>query len=601
MMLKTKSFKILIGILLFCVFCLQKTGAQNLLVNVYGRQYTLLNGKWNAIIDPYRQGYKTGIYKNRPLKDKADFKEYAFEGGLRLNVPSDWNSQLPELKYYEGSVWYARKFMIDEANLVGKKLFLYFGAVNYRCGVYLNGIRIGGHEGGFTPFQFDVTDLVKDGENFLAIEVDNTRRADAIPALSFDWWNYGGITRDVMLVYTPINYIRDYFIQLDKYKSDYIHATVQLSVLQGGQNVEIQIPELGTCFKLLTDDTGLAQGTFRVRKIERWSPQHPKLYDVIVASQADTVRENIGFRNLRVKGTKIYLNDSPIFIKSIGMHEEISQRQGRAYSEEDAVALLSEVKALGANTVRLAHYPQNEYIVRLAEKMGIMLWEEIPIWQGIDFENPHTLEKAKNMYREMVLRDRNRCALAFWGVANETMPSIARNNFLESLVKTCQEMDTTRLITAAFDLPKLNPETRAFEMEDSFVEYLDVISVNKYMGWYHRWPMHPSEVRWNITPDKPLIFSEFGGEALYGQSGDATVTSSWSEEYQEKLYKDNLEMFKHVPNLAGISPWILFDFRSPYRFHPTNQEGWNRKGLVSDQGYRKKAWHIINAYYKSIK
>ena len=298
MMLKTKSFKILIGILLFCVFCLQKTGAQNLLINVYGRQYTLLNGKWNAIIDPYRQGYKTGIYKNRPLKDKADFKEYAFEGGLRLNVPSDWNSQLPELKYYEGSVWYARKFMIDEANLVGKKLFLYFGAVNYRCGVYLNGIRIGGHEGGFTPFQFDVTDLVKDGENFLAIEVDNTRRADAIPALSFDWWNYGGITRDVMLVYTPINYIRDYFIQLDKYKSDYIHATVQLSVPQGGQNVEIQIPELGTRFKLSTDDTGLAQGTFRVRKIERWSPQHPKLYDVIVASQADTVRENIGFRNI---------------------------------------------------------------------------------------------------------------------------------------------------------------------------------------------------------------------------------------------------------------------------------------------------------------
>lgn len=584
---------------LVCICNIQYGSAQELLVNVYGRQYTLLNGKWNAIIDPYQQGRKTAIYRNRALKDKADFKEYAFEGGLRLNVPSDWNSQIPELKYYEGTMWYARKFEINKKS--DENLFLYFGAVNYRCRVYLNGTLIGSHEGGFTPFLFNVTNVVKEGGNFLAVEVDNTRTADAIPALSFDWWNYGGITRDVMLVHTPKNYIRDYFIQLDKYDSDRVHAEVQLSAQNAGQLVKIEIPELKIANKVFTDGTGLAKATFRVRNLERWSPQAPKLYQVIVSSEVDEVKENIGFRNLYVKNTQIYLNDSPVFMKSIGLHEEISQRQGRAYSEQDAIALLSEAKGLGVNMIRLAHYPQNEYIVRLAEQMGLMLWEEIPVWQGIDFKDSSTRLKAQRMYTEMLLRDRNRCALTFWGVANETAPSESRNAFLKSLVELCHKMDTTRLITAAFDLPKLNSETNAFEMEDDFIENLDVVSINKYMGWYHRWPMSPSEIRWNVALDKPLIFSEFGGEALYGQSGDSTVTSSWSEEYQEKLYKDNLEMFKYIPNLAGISPWILFDFRSPYRFHPTNQEGWNRKGLISDQGYRKKAWYVMKEYYESIK
>ncbi|WP_308755597.1 glycoside hydrolase family 2 TIM barrel-domain containing protein [uncultured Bacteroides sp.] len=573
--------------------------AQDALINVYGRKHTLLNGKWNAIIDPYLQGRRTGIYKNRPLKDKTDFKEYAFEGGLRLNVPSDWNSQTPELKYYEGSVWYARRLEVDRQQ--AERVFLYFGAANYRCNVYLNGKKLGSHEGGFTPFQFEITDEAREGDNFLAVEVNNTRTSDAIPALSFDWWNYGGITRDVMLVYTPDRYIHDYFIQLDKFKADCIHAWIQLSEQAAGQRVKVEIPELKVSCEALTDAFGLAQVSFRAKELARWSPRNPKLYKVIVSSETDCVQEQIGFRNLYVKGTEIYLNDEPVFFKSVGLHEEIAQRQGRAFSRQDAVALLTEAKALGVNTVRLAHYPQNEYIVHLAEEMGIMLWEEIPLWQGIDFENDVTRTKAQRMYREMILRDRNRCALVFWGVANETAPSQARNAFLKSIVDLCRQMDSTRLVTAAFDLPKLNPQTGAFEMEESFVEELDVVSVNKYMGWYHHWPMPPTQVKWNIAPDKPLIFSEFGGEALYGQSGDATVTSSWSEEYQEQLYKDNLEMFSRVPNLVGVSPWILFDFRSPYRFHPTNQEGWNRKGLVSDQGYRKKAWYVMKRYYDSIR
>ncbi|MFT3751549.1 MAG: glycoside hydrolase family 2 TIM barrel-domain containing protein [Paludibacter sp.] len=573
--------------------------AGDFMTNVYGRKSQSLNGKWDAIIDLYDQGRKNKIYQNKKPEGKTDFYEYSFDNGLRLNVPSDWNSQNPELKYYEGTVWYARKF--DAQNADNKRLFLYFGAVGYRCRVYLNGQEIGSHEGGFTPFQIEITNQVKTTDNFLTVEVNNSRTADAIPAMAFDWWNYGGITRDVFLISTPQTFIQDYFVQLDKYKADEIDASFQLSGNSANTPVQLEIPELNIKRKCTTNEQGKANLSFNVKKLQRWSPESPKQYKVIISSDSDRIEEMIGFRNIRVKGTDIYLNDKPVFLKSVSFHEEIPQRKGRAFSEADAAMLLSEVKALGCNMIRLAHYPQNEYTVRLAEKMGFLLWEEIPVWQGIDFENKETRAKAGNMIKELIQRDKNRCALTFCGVANETQPSAARNEFLKYLISCCREIDTTRLITAAFDLVRFNKEKAVFEMNDSFIKELDVVAINKYMGWYHSWPVLPAKAIWNVAPGQPLIISEFGGEALYGQSGDENVASSWSEDYQAKLYRDNITMFNNIPNLRGVSPWVLFDFRSPFRMHPTNQDGWNRKGLVSDQGYRKKAWYIMKEYFENKK
>ena len=581
----------------FALSFLAVTGvrAQDLIANVYGREMQSLNGKWDAVVDLYDQGRKNKIYLNRKPEGKTDFYEYAFENGLRLDVPSDWNSQTPELKYYEGTVWYARRF--DAPRQDGRRLFLHFGAVSYRCRVYLNGEEIGSHEGGFTPFQIEVTGRLKPADNFLAVEVNNTRTPDAIPAMAFDWWNYGGITRDVSLVSVPEAFVEDYFIRLDKDSADRISADVRLSGTPAGTSVLVEIPELKVRETASADERGAAALSFRVKNLKRWSPEDPKLYRVIVSAGRDRVEEMIGFRNVRVEGEDIYLNGAPVFLKSVSFHEEIPQRMGRAFSESDAVMLLSEARALGCNMIRLAHYPQNEYIVRLAEKMGFMLWEEIPVWQGIDFANDATRQKAGRMIREMVGRDRNRCALTFWGVANETQPSESRNEFLRYLISCCRELDDTRLIVAAFDLVRFDRDRQLFVMDDPFIEALDVVAVNKYMGWYHPWPVTPDRAVWDVARGKPLIISEFGGEALYGQHGAADTASSWSEEYQEALYRDNLRMFEYIPNLRGVSPWILFDFRSPFRFHPTNQEGWNRKGLVSDRGYRKKAWYLMKAYY----
>lgn len=583
-------------------------GSPDLMINVYGRDYMLLNGKWDAIIDLYDQGRGKRVWENRKPEKPEEFFEYSFENGLRLDVPGDFNSQLPQLQYYEGTVWYARHFEIGKAPS-GHRLYLYFGAVSYRCTIYLNGKRIASHEGGFTPFQMEVTGDVVAGDNFLTVEVNNRRSVDAIPAMSFDWWNYGGITRDVMLVSVPDTYIKDYMVQLDKNAPDVINASVRMSSqVPAGSSVTVSIPELKVSKVISLDEEGYAETSFRVKKLQRWSPDSPKLYDVRLAYtqtgstlESDSVSERIGFRNIAVDGTRILVNGKPTFMCCVSFHEEIPQRMGRAYSEADASMLLSEAKALGVNMVRLAHYPQNEYIVRMAERMGIILWQEIPVWQGIDFGNAATMDKALRMFSEMLYRDKNRCAVGFWGVANETRPSPERNAFLRRELAFGRSVDSTRLYTAAFDNVYFKKEFGEFRIEDDFVDDLDVVSFNKYMGWYAPWPADPSECRWNVAQGKPVIISEFGCEAQFGQHGDAGQAGSWSEEFQTDQYRKNLEMFDLIPNLAGVSPWILFDFRSPFRFHPTNQDGWNRKGLVSDKGQRKQAWYIMRDYYNEKK
>lgn len=571
--------------------------AADLIQNVYGRDIQSLNGKWAVIPDLYDQGGRMKIYENNKPTGKTDFYEYSFEGGMRLNVPGDWNSQSPEMKYYEGTVWYQRTFTAKAEP--GTRRFLYFAGVSTRCNIYLNGKKIISHEGSFTPFQIEVTEALKDGENLLVCEVNNNRRVDAIPAMSYDWWNYGGITRDVMLVTVPTQYIADYFVRLEKGKKDVIALSVSLSEAVAGKKITVKIPELKVNCEMTTGAQGKAAASVKVRSLQRWSPESPKLYNIEIASPEDKVTESIGFRNIDTRGTKVFLNDKEIFLRSISFHEEIPQRMGRAFSPADADMLLSEARALGVNTIRLAHYPQNEYIVRKAEQMGFLLWEEIPVWQSIDFTNDVTMGKARTMFDEMLQRDKNRCAVSMWGVANETRPSEARNAFLTRLVSDGRAKDNTRLYVAAFDIVYYQRDKDLFTMEDSFPEQLDLIGVNKYMGWYAPWPKDPKDCHWQVCPDKPLLITEFGGEALYGQSGDETVASSWSEDYQAKLYRDNIRMFENIPNLCGVSPWILFDFRSPFRFHPANQDGWNRKGLVSDQGMRKKAWYIMRDYYRS--
>jgi len=565
-----------------------------LITNIPGRTTVSLDGAWRAIVDPFDNGTSSAFYRNRVPKDKSDRVEYSFDAAPVLNVPGDWNTQREQLLFYEGPVWYRRLFNYHPRP--NSRVFVYFGAVNYRASVFLNGEKLGEHEGGFTAFNFEATSLLREGENFLIVEVNNLRRSDGVPALRFDWWNYGGITRDVSLVELPAAFIQDYGVQLEKNSRSQIAGWVQLNGAQSPQKVTLEIPEAGIRETVTTDAAGHAD--FQIAaKLELWSPQHPKLYQVILSSGADTVHDQIGFRTVEVQGGKILLNGAPIFLRGISMHEEAPFRDGRAFSPEDAQTLLGWAKDLGCNFVRLAHYPHNENEIRLADRMGLLLWSEIPVYWDIDWQNPATLANAEAQLRDMIARDRNRAAIILWSLSNETPVNPERTAFLKQLAQEARSLDSTRLITSAMNhVDETGPDERT--LSDPLAEVLDVLGLNEYVGWYWRRPEDADKLQWKSSWQKPLIVSEFGGGAQYGRHGDDGEI--WTEEYQANLYRHQLAMVQRMPNLAGMTPWVLMDFRSPARMLPGIQDYHNRKGLISDRGQRKQAFYVLQKFYREM-
>ena len=573
-----------------------KSQAQDLLSNVYGRDYQLLNGKWGAIVDLYDQGERMQVYKNRKPQDNKQFYEYSFDGGLVLNVPADFNSQMPELKFYEGTVWYGRSF--DTPKTDGKRLFLYFGAVSYRSKIYLNGEKIASHEGGFTPFQVEITDKVKQKDNFLVVKVNNTRTTDAIPAMSFDWWNYGGITRDVMLVSVPQSYIKDHFIQLDKVQSNLIRAKVTLSEAKPGINVQVAIPELGIRQNMTTDANGIAQATIKTKKLQRWSPDAPKLYDVTITSESDRLNEQIGFRNLYVKGEDIYLNDQPIFLRSISFHEEIPQRRGRAFSEADATMLLSEAKELGANMIRLAHYPQATYMYDLMDKHGIVTWAEIPFvgpggYADKGFvDQPSFRENGKEQLKEMIRQHYNHPSICFWGLFNELKEQGDNPvEYIKELNAIAHQEDPTR------------PTTSASNQEGALNFITDHIAWNRYDGWYGATPATLAtwlDATHKNHPEMKIAISEYGaGASIYHQQDSLvqTVPGSWwhPENWQTEYHIQNWKIINERPYVWASFVWNMFDFGAAHRTEG-DRPGINDKGLVTyDRKIKKDAYYFYRA------
>jgi beta-glucuronidase len=572
-----------------------------LITNTEARKTTSLDGQWQMIIDPYESGYynyryqpiDNGYFKNAKPKSKTDLIEYDFDKSATLKVPGDWNTQTDQLFFYEGTVWYKKSF--DYQPKPDTRLFVYFGAANYLADVYLNGEKLGQHEGGFTPFNFEITKLVHDTGNFLVVKVDNKRRRDAVPTLMTDWWNYGGLTREVKLIETPATFVNDYMVQLQRGSQNHVTGWVKLSGAKLSQRITVRIPEAGVSKSFATDANGLATIDFNA-DLKLWSPENPKLYDVFVEAETDQVRDQIGFRSIETRGTEILLNGRPIFLRGVCIHEEAPLRGGRAYSREDAVTLLGWAKELGANFVRLAHYPHNEFMIREADRMGIMVWSEIPVYWTIQWENPVTLENARNQLSEVIARDKNRAAVVIWSVANETPLSDARLSFLRNLISHARRLDPTRLLSAAMERHYLDDKTQL--IDDPLGEFLDVLGCNEYVGWYDGLPEKADGLEWKSKYQKPLVMSEFGGDASFGHHGDAMTR--WTEEYQENIYQHQIAMLKRIPFLRGTAPWILMDFRSPRRPLPGIQDYWNRKGLISDRGEKKKAFYVMQRWYREL-
>ncbi len=584
---------------MFTLFALGLARANEPLVeNITGREITCLDGKWRYIIDPLENGYYDyrlringdGFFRNRTDQAK-NLVEYDFSRSEQINVPGDWNSQADELFVYEGNVWYEKDFNISKDDT--RRYVIYFGAINYHSIIYVNGERIGEHTGGYTSFNFDISKQIKNGDNHVVVKVDNRRHKDNVPTVNMDWWNYGGITRSVYIASLPAIGVDDYKVELTQ--KNQIAFSAQLNEPQSGIEVRFSIPELGIEEVISTDSQGKASTTVKSKKLELWSPSSPKLYEVEIAASFETICDKIGFKTIETRGTEILLNGEPIFLKGISIHEEAPYGVGRAWSSEQAATTLGWAKEMGCNYVRLAHYPHNEFMVRKAEEMGLMVWSEIPVYWTISWENEATYQNAENQLMEMISRDKNRCGIVIWSIANETPHSSARDTFLSRLAAKAREMDNSRLLSMAMEVTSADGEVNT--LDDNMHAYVDVVSFNQYVGWYRDTNAAALNMVWDIPYGKPIIISEFGGGALQGLHGDKS--ERWSEEYQEDLYECNLAMLDKIEGLAGMSPWILVDFRSPRRQLPDIQDFYNRKGLISERGVRKKAFFTMQRYYKS--
>ncbi|MEO7277707.1 MAG: glycoside hydrolase family 2 TIM barrel-domain containing protein, partial [Sphingomicrobium sp.] len=583
------------------------------LVGADMRPSTDLDGRWSWSIDPFRDGlggfhggepgpssrrYNDFDVAVRARREPSVHFEYDMDRSPTITLPQSFLTHSPEMRHYRGLVWYQRHFIAHPE--AGKRSFLRFGAVDYRAHVYLNGKLIGDHSGGFTPFAFDVTERLRDGDNRLTVGADSERLAADVPPPVTDWEDYGGVTRPVELIVVPATYIDDASIAM--HGEGRIQATVKLDGAgAAGRDVRVRIPALKMTLAGRTASDGSWTGEAPVpRSLKRWSPDNPTLYDVRFEAGDDVLNDRVGFRTVAVRGTDIWLNGKPVFLRGISIHaEEFGANPTRAITPAAARALLGEAKrGLHANFVRLAHYPHPETMVRAADEMGLLVWSEIPVYWKVDFANPETLAAAMRMQSEAIVRDRDRASVIIWSVGNETPVSDARNAFLRALVANARALDPTRLISAAL----LSDRTGNVQtIDDPLARDLDVLAVNTYNGWYTADPLAslPS-ISWSSAFNKPLIFSEFGAAATAGFHDLSGTPAKFSEEYQAQYYRQTLAMAAKVPFLAGMSPWILKDFRSPRRQNPVYQQGWNRKGLETETGVHKAAFDVLAAYYRAM-
>jgi len=565
------------------------------------RHSVSLDGEWHVIVDPYGNGLydsngkarNNGFARNLAQSDSTGPIEYNFAKSATLHVPGDWNTQRESLMYYEGPLWYEKDF--EYKKTPGKRAFLHIGAANYRAFVWVNGHAICEHEGGFTGFDCEITAALREGGNFVVIAVDSTRLAEGVPTLKTDWWNYGGLTREVSLVEVPASFIDEFDLHLKRGTTDEIEGWVHVVGAPGGTEVKVTLEKDGQSTGVAgkTETDGRAQIHLQDNKLQLWSPEHPALYRLKLTAGEDALEDEMGFRTIETRGTEILLNGQPIFLKGICVHAEAPYRTGRAYSEDDVETLLGWVHELGGNFVRLAHYPHSERMTRLADRMGILVWSEIPVYWAVHFEDPAVLAKAESQLFEMIHRDRDKASVILWSVANETPANAARTTFLKTLVGEVHRQDASRLVTAAL-LVRTEGHTKI--VDDPLGDVLDVLGTNEYIGWYEGTAADAEQTKWEIRYQKPLIMSEFGSGAKAGMHGDAA--KRWTEEFQANIYEHQLVMLSHIPQLRGMSPWLLMDFRSPLRLLPEIQDEYNRKGLISESGQKKKAFYVLQKAYK---
>ncbi len=555
------------------------------------RRRHALNGSWHFTLDLYDVGLRQRWFADEPSPPESwgAPRDYDAGSGETIDVPACWTATRPEWRYFEGGAWYTR--MIDTADLdTGGRTMLRVGAAAQTARVFLNGRFLATHVGGSTPFFIELTDALKSGTNRLQIQVDNGRSVKGVPMRHIDWFNHGGIHRDVDLLALPRVFIADAGIALAP-GSDGTALAIDLTLSDAVDGTaSVDVPELGLSASVPVHG-GRGTATVSARP-HLWSPEDPQLYAVTFAFGEDRVSDRVGFRDIRVEGTRILLNGRDIWLRGVCVHED-DVALGRVTSEDDIRRRFRHARELGCNFLRLAHYPHHERVAEIADELGLMLWEEIPVYWAIDFDDPAVFADAENQLLELIRRDRNRASVIAWSVGNENADTDARLAFMGGLAEAARRADPTRLVTAAC---LVNP--RKLKIEDRLADRLDVVGINEYFGWYVPDFEGLRTLLTNSRPEKPVIISETGAGAVAGMHG--SVDAMFSEERQAEFYRRQFAILSDFAGVRGTCPWVLYDFRSPRR-QTSYQRGFNRKGLIAeDKETKKAAFAVVADAYRRL-
>jgi beta-glucuronidase len=552
------------------------------LVTLARRNVESLDGQWHLTLDLFDEGLRQRWFAlaETPPSQWAVPRDYEIEAGEPVSVPSCWNMLKPEWTHFEGGAWYTR-WLNWSPGEPRERVILSFGAANHAALVFLNGAHVGGHIGGSTPFCLEISTVLVPGRNRLQVYVENRRRADRVPMHHIDWFNYGGLYREVALVRLPPVFIRQASAALMR-ETNHIRFEVTLSDATSAFG-EVEIPELDLRAPLVIV-AGRGHAVVEAAP-DLWSPERPKLYDVMFRCGGDHVRDRIGFRTVETRGTDILLNGEPIYLKGVCVHED-DLALGKVSTEADVRGRFRHAKELGCNFLRLAHYPHHEMVARIADEEGLLLWAEVPVYWAIDFDNPATLNDARNQLSELIRRDINRASVIIWGVGNENADTDARLAFMADLAVTAKRLDPSRLVSAAC---LINRER--FTIEDRLSDHLDIIGLNQYFGWYEPDFSGLDRLLANSNPGKPVIVSETGADAVPGHRGAGRVL--FTEDWQAQFMREQLSRIEKAPFIRGIAVWLLYDFRTERR-QTGFQKGFNRKGLIAaDKSTRKLAFDVM--------
>ncbi len=548
-----------------------------------------------------------------------------------ISVPHSWNSDAYTVKnYYRGVAWYRKTLFIPQTES-DKQFFIRWEGVNHSASVYVNGEFVGQHKGGYTSFTFDITPYCKFGENnIIAVKADNT--LNDVPPVSGDFTIFGGMYRDVWLITTPKQHIDlsnkgsdGIFIEtrnVSEKSANYIIKGSVVNEMASKASVKVAstIKDIsGKTVKVLTQTIsfkGKEQKDFYLEGTIvdpiLWSPENPNLYTVettVTDTKTNTVLDAVnsytGFRWFLFDGEKgFFLNGKPYKLRGICRHQD-QKPLANALSDEMHRRDMRLIKDMGANFIRISHYPQDPAVIEQCDKMGLLVWEEIPVIDIVP-ESTGFADICESVLREMIRQHYNHPSIIMWGYMNEILLvtqrkykgeelKAATNRALElakRLEKVLKEEDSSRYSVMAFH------GSQSYN-DAGFGNVTDIVGWNLYQGWYSDNVAQFDQFmkkQQELYPDKPKIVSEYGAGSDKRIHSPEPQRFDFSIEYHQLYAEHYLKTIEREPYIAGATYWNFIDFGSAQR--DESMPRINNKGLVYADRTPKDVYYLFKAYYR---